>query len=68
MFIQVSFPWQENRGSIPGQGEDFLFAIASRIVLGQKQDPSQWVPGAPYLGAKRPGFEANYSPTLCEKD
>lgn len=68
MFIPVSFPWQENRCSIPGEGENFLFTIASRTVLGPKQGPSQWVSGAPYLSAKRPGHEANCSPTPCEKD
>jgi hypothetical protein len=40
----------------------FLFITASRTVLGPTQPPIQWVPGAPPLGVKRPGREADHSP------
>jgi hypothetical protein len=40
----------------------FLFATASRTALGLTQSPILWVPGAPSLGIKRPGREANNSP------
>jgi hypothetical protein len=40
----------------------FLFTIASRTVLGPTQPPIQRVPGAPSLGVKRPGREADHSP------
>jgi hypothetical protein len=36
----------------------FLFTTVSRPALG----PTQWVPGALYLGVKRPGSEADHSP------
>jgi hypothetical protein len=50
--------------SIPGGGGlgIFLFATASRPVLGPTQPPIQWVSGALSLGVKRPGREADHSP------
>jgi hypothetical protein len=36
--------------------------IKSRPPLGLTQSPIQWVPGALFLGVKRPGCEANHSP------
>jgi hypothetical protein len=39
----------------------FLFTTASRTVLGPTQPSIQWVPGAFYLGVKRPGREADHS-------
>jgi hypothetical protein len=33
---------------------------ASRTALGPIQPPIQWVPGALFMGVKRPGREANH--------
>jgi hypothetical protein len=41
----------------------FLFTAASRTALGPTQPPIQWVPGAPSLGVKWPGREADHSPS-----
>jgi hypothetical protein len=41
----------------------FLFTTASRMALGHTQPPIQWVPGVLSLGVKRPGCEADHSPT-----
>jgi hypothetical protein len=35
---------------------------ASKTALGPTQPPIQWVPGAPSLGVKWPGREADHSP------
>jgi hypothetical protein len=54
----------DNRGvldSRQGLGV-FLFATASRPVLGPTQTPIQWVPRALSLKVKRPGPEADHSP------
>jgi hypothetical protein len=40
----------------------FFFTTASRPVLGPTQPPIQWVPGALFLGVKRPGCETDHSP------
>jgi hypothetical protein len=40
----------------------FLFTTGSRTALGPNQPHLQWVPGALYLGVKRPGREADHSP------
>jgi hypothetical protein len=40
----------------------FLFTTASRTALGSTQPPIQWVPGAIFLGVKRPVREAGHSP------
>jgi hypothetical protein len=41
----------------------FLFATASEPVLGRIQPPFHWVPGAVTPELKRPGREADHSPT-----
>jgi hypothetical protein len=40
----------------------FLFATVFTPGLGRNQPPIQWVPGAPFVGLKRPGREAEHSP------
>jgi hypothetical protein len=40
----------------------FLFSTASRTALGLTQSPIQRIPGALFLGVKRPGREADHSP------
>jgi hypothetical protein len=44
-----------------------LFTTASRTTLKPTQPPNQWVPGAPYLGLKRPERETGHSPPLSAK-
>jgi hypothetical protein len=44
----------------------FSFTTASRTALGPIQPPTQWVPGALSLGVKRPGHEADHSPSSAE--
>jgi hypothetical protein len=39
----------------------FFFATVSRMALGPTQPPTQWVPETLFLGAKRPGREADHS-------
>jgi hypothetical protein len=54
----------DDRSSIVATGNDgiFLFATASRPVLGPTQLPIQWVRKVLSLGVKRPGREAYHSP------
>jgi hypothetical protein len=40
----------------------FLFTTASRMTLRPTQPPIQWVQGAPSLGVKLQGREADHSP------
>jgi hypothetical protein len=40
----------------------FLFTTMSRMALGPTQHPIQSVPGALFLGVKRPAREADHSP------
>jgi hypothetical protein len=40
----------------------FVFTTVSRPILGPTPSPIQLVPGAPSLGVKRPGCEADHSP------
>jgi hypothetical protein len=53
----------DDRGfdSLQGLG-NVLLTTAFRLVLGPTQPTIQWVPGAPSLGVKRPGREADHSP------
>jgi hypothetical protein len=39
-----------------------LYSMSSRPALGPTQRPIQWVPGAPSLGVKRLGRNADHSP------
>jgi hypothetical protein len=39
----------------------FLFTTVSRTALGPTQPPIQWVPGALFMGVKRPRREAHHS-------
>jgi hypothetical protein len=41
----------------------FLFITASRPAVGPTQPPMRWVPRALFLGIKRPGREADHSPS-----
>jgi hypothetical protein len=43
--------------------EIFIFTTASRTALGPTQPPRQWVTWALSLGVKRPGREADHSPS-----
>jgi hypothetical protein len=43
-----------------------LFTTASRPALGPTQSLVQWLPGAVFLGVKRPGCEADHSPSSAE--
>jgi hypothetical protein len=56
----------DDRGSrvrLPVGAGIFLFTTASRTALGPTQPTIQWVPGALTLGVKRPGSEADHSPS-----
>jgi hypothetical protein len=49
------------------QEQDFLFSFtASRPALGLSQPPIQWVPETISPGVKRPGREADHSPSSAE--
>jgi hypothetical protein len=53
----------DHRGFESRQGLGiFLITTASRPALEPTQLPIEWVPGAPCLGVKRPGREADHSP------
>jgi hypothetical protein len=54
------------RSSSPCRGTIFLFSTSSRLVLRPMQPPIQWVPSAILPGIKRPGREADHSPTIAE--
>jgi hypothetical protein len=57
----------DNRGFDSRQGLGVLLIAASRPALRPTQSPIQWVPGAPYLGVKRPGREADHlTPSSAE--
>jgi hypothetical protein len=53
----------DDRGSILGRGELFLYITSSRPALGPTQPPIQWVPEALSPGGvKPPKGEAEHSP------
>jgi hypothetical protein len=51
------------RSSSLGGGNNFHFTMLSRPVLGPTQPPIQWVPLALSPGVKRPGPDADHSPS-----
>jgi len=53
----------DNRGSVPGGGNDgiFFFATAFKPALGQTEPPIQWVLGALTARVKHTGREADHS-------
>jgi hypothetical protein len=53
---------QKGRSSSPATENNFLFSTSSRPTLGPTQAPIQWVPGV-----KRPGSEADHSPSTSIK-
>jgi hypothetical protein len=53
----------DDRSSSPGRVKNLLFSTLFIPVLGSTQPPIQWVPGAFSLGLKRPGREADHSPS-----
>jgi hypothetical protein len=56
--------WLDDRGFEPRQGLGiFLFTNMYRLALGPTQLPIQWEPGALSLGLKRPGCEADHTPS-----
>jgi hypothetical protein len=51
------------RSSSPGKDKSFLFSTSSRLILGPTQPSIQRVPRVLSPGVKRPGREAEQSPT-----
>jgi hypothetical protein len=51
------------RSSSPGRMNNFLFSTSSGPALVSTKPAIQWVPGALSLGVKRPGREADHSPS-----
>jgi hypothetical protein len=49
-------------GLISSEGNNFTFSTASKLALRPTQFPIQWVLGAPSLGVKWQGHEADHSP------
>jgi hypothetical protein len=44
-----------------------VFSTASRPALGATQTALRWVPGIISVGVRRPGREADHSPSSCAK-
>jgi hypothetical protein len=59
----------DDRDSVPGRDRKgyFLFTTTSRLALRPTQPPIQWIPGALSPGEKRPGCEADHSPSSTVK-
>jgi hypothetical protein len=56
----------DDPGSIPNRGKDFLSSYISTLALGLTQTQIECVPGAPSLGVKQQGQEADHSPPSVE--
>jgi hypothetical protein len=52
----------DNRGSIPDGERDFSVLYSVQIDYGAHPASIQWVPGAFFLGVKRPEHETDHSP------
>jgi hypothetical protein len=64
---QIATDWMIE-GSNPGRGLGiFLLTTASKPALGPTQPPVKWAPGALSLEVKRPGREADHSPSSSVK-
>jgi hypothetical protein len=52
------------QNSSRGRVKNFLFSTSSRPALESTQPPLQWVPEPYFPGVKRPGREADHSPSV----
>jgi hypothetical protein len=52
-----------DQSSSPHRVNNFLFSTSSIPAVGSTQPPIQWVPGTISPGVKRPGREADQSPS-----
>jgi hypothetical protein len=51
------------QSSSPGRVKNFLFSTLSRLAMGSTQPPIRWIPVDLTPGVKRPGREADLSPS-----
>jgi hypothetical protein len=63
LLLATGWTVAESGVRFPAWVKDLLFSTASRPTLGPTQPPIQWAPGAVSTGVKRPGREADHSPT-----
>jgi hypothetical protein len=62
--VQIALDYGLDDWGLDSQQELGIFIFtASRQALGPTQHPIQWAQGALSLGVKRPGREADHSPT-----